>query len=562
MSLPINITKLIHGRSVEWERLEFKQGWNPEEVIHTMCAFANDLNNWGGGYVVIGIGESNGRPVLPPTGIAQSRLDDIQKEIIGLGNRIQPTYFPILQPYELEGKHILVLWCPAGDVRPYTAPVTLGEKAQRQSYVRVGSSSIIAKGEVRRRLFELTARIPFDDRINHLATIEDFDLGTIRAYLQEVKSDLFAESAKMELVDLCRTMMIVKGSAEYLRPVNVGLMFFCLQPERFFSRAWIEVVWHKDDSGTNFKETYFKGPLHIQLREALAYIRSNIIVEQVIKRSHKAEADRFYNYPYEAVEEALANAVYHKSYELVSPIEVQVFPDKILILSYPGPMPPVTAAIMKTQKHIPVREYRNRRIGDCLKELQLTEGRGTGFPNIYKAMAKNGSPEPVFETDELHYVLVTLPVHTEFEYQAREETTVGANEPSNENIFNGLNDLIGYSQQENVGAGNYQSNHQSNYQSNYQSNHQSNEIVRILEENLSEHAKDILFMVAEKPLSSADILEEFGLTKQTKNKKKYIIPLLSIGWLEYTIPENPRAKNQRYRTSVSGKRILSLMKKT
>ena len=45
MSLPINIKDLIHGHSVEWERLEFKQGWNPEEVIHTMCAFANDLNN-------------------------------------------------------------------------------------------------------------------------------------------------------------------------------------------------------------------------------------------------------------------------------------------------------------------------------------------------------------------------------------------------------------------------------------------------------------------------------------------------------------------------------------
>ena len=43
MSLPINITDLIHGKSIEWERLEFKKGWNPEEVAHTLCAFANDL---------------------------------------------------------------------------------------------------------------------------------------------------------------------------------------------------------------------------------------------------------------------------------------------------------------------------------------------------------------------------------------------------------------------------------------------------------------------------------------------------------------------------------------
>ena len=51
MSLPINIKDLIHGHSVEWERLEFKRGWNPEEVIHSMCAFANDLHNCNGNII-------------------------------------------------------------------------------------------------------------------------------------------------------------------------------------------------------------------------------------------------------------------------------------------------------------------------------------------------------------------------------------------------------------------------------------------------------------------------------------------------------------------------------
>ena len=51
MSLPINIHEVLRGRSVEWERLEFKRGWNPEAVLHTLCAFANDFHNLGGGYV-------------------------------------------------------------------------------------------------------------------------------------------------------------------------------------------------------------------------------------------------------------------------------------------------------------------------------------------------------------------------------------------------------------------------------------------------------------------------------------------------------------------------------
>jgi hypothetical protein len=50
MSLPVNIHKVLQDLPVEWERLEFKRGWNPEAILHTMCAFANDFHNLGGGY--------------------------------------------------------------------------------------------------------------------------------------------------------------------------------------------------------------------------------------------------------------------------------------------------------------------------------------------------------------------------------------------------------------------------------------------------------------------------------------------------------------------------------
>lgn len=60
MALPINIRALVHGNTIEWERLELKKGWNPEDVIHSMCAFANDLHNWGGGYIIFGIEENEG----------------------------------------------------------------------------------------------------------------------------------------------------------------------------------------------------------------------------------------------------------------------------------------------------------------------------------------------------------------------------------------------------------------------------------------------------------------------------------------------------------------------
>ena len=107
MKLPININDLLTARTVEWERLEFKAGWNPKAVLHTMCAFANDFHNLGGGYIIIGVKEDNGRPVLPPAGLPVRQIDAVQKEIVELGYRIVPYYHPIIAPYEIDGKHNL-----------------------------------------------------------------------------------------------------------------------------------------------------------------------------------------------------------------------------------------------------------------------------------------------------------------------------------------------------------------------------------------------------------------------------------------------------------------------
>ena len=67
MTLPLSIDLLLNGKAVEWERLEFKAGWNSLAVLHSMCAFANDFHNLGGGYIVVGVAEKTGRPVLLPS---------------------------------------------------------------------------------------------------------------------------------------------------------------------------------------------------------------------------------------------------------------------------------------------------------------------------------------------------------------------------------------------------------------------------------------------------------------------------------------------------------------
>ena len=123
--LPINIEDLLHQRRVESERIEYKENWNPEAVLHAICAFANDFHNLGSGYIVIGVREQNGQPEMPPVGLSAAQLDNIQKELLNLGNSaIRPNYHPLTEQYEIQGKRILVLWVVGGENRPYKAKKT------------------------------------------------------------------------------------------------------------------------------------------------------------------------------------------------------------------------------------------------------------------------------------------------------------------------------------------------------------------------------------------------------------------------------------------------------
>lgn len=77
----------------------------------------------------------------------------------------------------------------------------------------------------------------------------------------------------------------------------------------------------------------------------------------------------------------------------------------------PGPDRSVRLAQLRAGRAIP-RRYRNRRIGEFLKELDMTEGRSTGIPKILQAMKRNGSPKPEFDFDDDHtFFMCRLPVH-------------------------------------------------------------------------------------------------------------------------------------------------------
>ena len=418
MAIPINIDDLINKRIVESARIEFKSDFNPTAVIHSICAFANDIDNLGGGYIVLGVEEKDGSPVFPIKGIEQERIDGILKELVGYCRCIEPLYNPVVEPILYNDVYVIVIWVSGGYGRPYKASLdVLGKEAKKSTkyyYIRKFSSTIVASPDEEKELFYISSDIPFDDRPNLLAEITDLDIGLLRAHLKEIDSSLYEHSLNMDVLEIAKDMQLVSGPTERLKPLNVGILMFAERPEKYFRYARIEVVDIPDPTGTNMTEKVFTGPIQRQLKDALAYIKNYTLKEVTIKDKNRAEAVKIFNYPYAAVEEILSNAVYHRSYQINEPITVRITPQAIEITSFPGFDRSITDEdIAKYQ--IRARVYRNRRIGDFLKELKLIEGRNTGFPNAIKALTENGSDLPKFDmSPQRDYLSVTIPVHSYF----------------------------------------------------------------------------------------------------------------------------------------------------
>ena len=188
------------------------------------------------------------------------------------------------------------------------------------------------------------------------------------------------------------------------------------------------------------------------------------------------------------------NAVYHRGYDTREPVEIRVEREEMVVLSYPGPDRSVRLEQLQKGK-ANARRYRNRRIGEFLKELKFTEGRSTGISKILGAMRENGSPAPEFEFDEDHsYFLVRLPVHP-----AALEVVQQKPRPSRPE-----------SQPESLDP-------------------------RVLE------------ILSSGPASKAELSEKLGQREVSGQLNKVMRDLIAEGRVEYALPDKPNSRLQKYR---------------
>ena len=247
----------------------------------------------------------------------------------------------------------------------------------------------------------------------------------------------------------------------------------------------------------NFTEVTFKGSVPQMIKQTMDYIKSNVLKEHVRKVSGRQEAERFWNYPFDAIEEAVVNSVYHRDFLQHEPIEITIEPSGISILNCPGPDRSISKEDIAKGDMLKSRRYRNRRLGDFLKELDLTEGRSTGVPTIQAKLAENGSPRAIFETtDDRLTFLVTIPIHEgcSDSSETKSESSGTSLSSSEESI-----ETVGFSSEKSTGSSEKTSNSS---------------------EKTSNSSEKILELIKQDPkISAAGIAMEIGISSRGVEKQ-------------------------------------------
>ena len=421
MALPINIDKLLSGNAVENNQLEFKEGWNPDSIYRSICAFANDFDDTGGGYIIVGVKEENGHAIRPVKGINHDEIETIEKEMVGYNNLMRPYYQPRVFIEEIDGKTILIIKVSAGERRPYKIPDQVTSKHKVLNYyIRYNSSSIIPKEEYELELINLSNRTPYDDRGNDNIQLSDISTTLLRDYLVEVGSNLAdSELSGGNLKMVLEQMDLLETTPEGFRIKNVAAMMFCEHPEKFFKMTQIDIVLfpkgRKEDPNNMIEIAPIRGSVPKMIQETMNYLKTRIIQKKIHKPIDSERSVVCFNYPYQALEEAVVNSLYHRDYYEREPVEIAIEPDKISILNFGGPNHTISMESIREGQMLRSRRYKNRRLGEFLKELKLTEGRATGIPTIQQQLKDNGSPRASIETDENRsFFIIDIPCHKHF----------------------------------------------------------------------------------------------------------------------------------------------------
>ncbi|MCB9876692.1 MAG: putative DNA binding domain-containing protein [Planctomycetes bacterium] len=380
----------------ETDRVEWKESTRQsDEILHAVCALANDLgNSRQPGYLLIGVSKSGA-----VVGVDEQRKDELQQQLASRlrSSKIQPVPSASVTDHEWQDRTILVV-----EVEPYPVPPVV--EVDARAWVRIGTSTQKANHADLLRLNERRPwnRTPFDTRPLAGTSIDDLEVRSLRAaHASEQAMDDHSESFPSFESWLAQRQLGTILQIGFV-PNATAILLFGKSPQDSLPGAWIDCVRYPgiDRDGVPISRRPLTGALRDQLDVGWTWLAA--------QNEDRPAADNGIqlafrpDYPEEALKELLRNMVQHRQYEGTNaPGRIEWFTDRIEFSNPGGPFGRAAEGDFGTNS-----DYRNPLLTSRLVAEGYVQQLGRGVRRARTQLEKNGNPPLEVETDGFTRVIV------------------------------------------------------------------------------------------------------------------------------------------------------------
>ncbi|NMB81627.1 MAG: hypothetical protein GYA14_07385 [Ignavibacteria bacterium] len=387
----------------ENSKVEFKlDSERPERIAKEIVAFAN----FRGGSIFFGI--DNDRNIK---GINRENFEEWLMDTV-FGRYITPSIIPIYEEINTPEGRVAIVTIEQGIHKPYY--VKEGER--ETPYIRIGSTSQIAKGEQLLRLAQEAGSYHFEVAPVSGSSIDDIDIELFMNYYKREFDEDLSDANKNELIEkLSQLDLLVKNSFNNYSASIAGLVIFGKNAGKFLYNHGFRVIHYSGSEieiNHNFDQTYvlplanFKNPNGEIVRSGLIEavinkLREIYASEELIDGIHR---ETKWKIPERVLRELLVNAVIHRDYTKKNRNEIRIFSNRIEVESQ-GRLPN-TLTIEKIKAG--QKFQRNPILVRFAQDFGLMEHKGLGIRKIVMETLRNtGIGEALLEeTDETFKVSI------------------------------------------------------------------------------------------------------------------------------------------------------------
>lgn len=427
---------VLLSQSAECTYIEYKaSSKQSDKILKTLCAYGNNYYDNDIQYIYIGVEEINDEnnksiPKLPIKGIEEGNLEKCRNEINSLRPFLYPNVAFDIITNCLEGVFYILIVVP----RQTGGPFMVSDRAEKNKriglkagrYVRVETDSRLARVDEEYDLLRKFADFHYSSLTNADASIDDLDADCISEYIAATSDRKIMEG--LNKAQMAKSLHLTDKNDPTERKVkNYAVLMFANKPENYIPYAYIELIIDMFGTKRKMESKYFKGPIWKQYHAAINYINDNFLNTLVLREDGSAANRKVSNFPFVTVEELVANAIVHNNYENRKPIQIYVSEDRINIVNYNKPLPPLKLQDLNERTFFNERDTENPEIRDMFKALGIIESFGTGIGEAKRALESNGSPNLYYKIFEPLSNITSVVIPVSEEYKAIKSGSIPSN---------------------------------------------------------------------------------------------------------------------------------------